>query len=123
VLIGSADMMERNLDRRVEAVVPVTVPALAARLKGMLEVCLADDQLSWGLSGDGTWQKVTGKTGIDAHRWFQERAELLSQMETSEPPPAKTQSGPALESSLGGPVGQTAGDWGLRSEAPVGEGG
>jgi len=78
VLMGSADMMERNLDRRVEAVVRVTEPALAARLKGMLEVSLADDQLAWTLGGDGTWQRVGARTGINAHNWFQARAEALS---------------------------------------------
>src|SRR5262249_51905313 len=45
--IGSPDMMDRNLDRRVEAVVPVTDPALQARLAEILEIELADDALSW----------------------------------------------------------------------------
>jgi len=87
VLMGSADMMERNLDRRVEAVVRMTEPALAARLKEMLEVCLADDQLAWSLAGDGTWQRVGERTGINAHNWFQARAEAHSRVEVPEPIP------------------------------------
>ncbi|MBO0693444.1 MAG: polyphosphate kinase 1, partial [Acidimicrobiaceae bacterium] len=89
VLMGSADMMERNLDRRVEAVVRITEPALAARLKEMLEVCLADDQLAWTLSGDGTWRRVPPRTGVNAHRWFQDRAEARSRAGAVEPPAPK----------------------------------
>ena len=47
VLIGSADLMPRNLDRRVEALVPVDEPELQARLDEILEVNLADDTLAW----------------------------------------------------------------------------
>ena len=48
-LIGSADLMPRNLDRRVEALVPVDDPALQDRLDEILEVNLADDTLAWTL--------------------------------------------------------------------------
>jgi polyphosphate kinase len=74
VLIGSADMMTRNLDRRVEAVVPVVEPHLAARVREILDVELADDRLAWELHGDGTWHKTPATTGFDAHRWFQHQA-------------------------------------------------
>jgi polyphosphate kinase len=74
VLIGSADMMGRNLDRRVEAVVPVSEPDLAARVREILDVELADDRLAWELHGDGTWHKITAITGFDAHRWFGQQA-------------------------------------------------
>ena len=50
VLIGSADLMPRNLDRRVEALVPVDDPELQARLDEILEVNLADDTLAWTLA-------------------------------------------------------------------------
>ena len=49
ILIGSADLMPRNLDRRVEALVPVDEPELQARLEEILEVNLADDTLAWAL--------------------------------------------------------------------------
>ncbi|HSL32392.1 MAG TPA: polyphosphate kinase 1, partial [Candidatus Limnocylindrales bacterium] len=47
--IGSADLMERNLDRRVEAVVPVEDPEARTRLAEFVEVMLADDRRSWQL--------------------------------------------------------------------------
>jgi polyphosphate kinase len=51
-LIGSADLMPRNLDRRVEATVPVVDPALQARLQHILDLCLADRRQAWVLRGD-----------------------------------------------------------------------
>ena len=71
--IGSADLMPRNLDRRVEALVPVTDPSLAGRLDEILDV-LADDMLAWELGADGTWTKVRGERGIDAQQRLQELA-------------------------------------------------
>jgi polyphosphate kinase len=64
--IGSADMMDRNLDRRVEAVVPVTEPGLQARLAEILEVELADDVLAWELGSTGSWRKVPTGLGVNA---------------------------------------------------------
>ena len=64
--IGSADLMPRNLDRRVECVAPVTDPALTARLAEILEVNLADDVLAWELRPDG-WRKVPTKVGVNTH--------------------------------------------------------
>ncbi len=70
VYLGSADMMERNLDRRVEAVVSVLEADLAARLREILDVELADDALAWELRSDGTWHKIPVVTGFNAHRFF-----------------------------------------------------
>ncbi|MEA2682655.1 MAG: polyphosphate kinase [Chloroflexota bacterium] len=72
-LIGSADMMPRNLDRRVETLVPVLDPALQQRLEEILQTNLADDVLSWVLEHD-TWHKVPTVLGIDTHRVLQEMA-------------------------------------------------
>jgi polyphosphate kinase len=72
--IGSADLMQRNLDRRVEALVPVSDPSLAARLDEILGVLMQDDMLSWTLGADGTWTKVRGERGIDAQQRLQELA-------------------------------------------------
>ena len=72
--IGSADMMPRNLDRRVEAMVPVDDPDLQGRLQEILDVNLADDTLAWQLSGDGAWAKVDTKEGVNTHLRLQERA-------------------------------------------------
>ena len=72
--IGSADLMPRNLDRRVECVAPVTDPALTARLAEILAVNLADDVLAWELRPGG-WNKVKTKAGLNTHRRLQELAE------------------------------------------------
>ena len=57
-VIGSADLMPRNLDRRVEAMLRVTDPRMRARLDEILEINFADDVLAWTLEPDGTWRKV-----------------------------------------------------------------
>jgi polyphosphate kinase len=61
-LIGSADLMPRNLDRRIEALVPVTDPSLVARLAEILAVNLADDTLAWTLDAEGVWTRLAGGT-------------------------------------------------------------
>jgi len=53
VFIGSADWRPRNLDRRVEAVVPVEDPEIAHHLQQILEVMLADNRQAWELQPDG----------------------------------------------------------------------
>jgi polyphosphate kinase len=68
--IGSADVMDRNLDRRVEAVAPVSDPALQARLAEILETELADDRLAWQLDSDGGWRRVAARVGLDAQERF-----------------------------------------------------
>jgi polyphosphate kinase len=73
-LIGSADLMTRNLERRVEAVVPVTDPRLQKRLAEILTIDLADDTLAWELTTEGTWRKLPTVDGISAHRRLQEAA-------------------------------------------------
>jgi len=57
-LIGSADMMPRNLDRRVEVCVQVDEAEARKRLSQVLEINLADDTLSWTLGPDGGWERV-----------------------------------------------------------------
>src|ERR687892_312273 len=72
--IGSADLMQRNLDHRVEAVVPVPDAALCARLDEMIDVLLQDDTLAWTLGRDGAWSKVPTEQGVNAQERFQEMA-------------------------------------------------
>jgi polyphosphate kinase len=59
IWFGSPDMMERNLDRRVEAVVPVLDPAIQQRLVGILDDALRDEANSWTLEPGGSWRRVT----------------------------------------------------------------
>ncbi len=57
VYIGSADMMHRNLDRRVEALVRLTDPSHLEYIESLFTVALADDTSSWWLDSDGTWTR------------------------------------------------------------------
>jgi polyphosphate kinase len=65
VLIGSSDLMPRNLDRRVEAVVPVVDADLTKEIDQFLNLALADDTLAWELAGDGSWTKVASVRGLN----------------------------------------------------------
>ncbi len=56
--IGSADMMERNLDRRVETLVPIADPAHVERMREIVATMLADDRRAWVLGEDATWRRV-----------------------------------------------------------------
>jgi polyphosphate kinase len=73
-LIGSADLMPRNLDRRVESLCSVESPAVRARLDELLTVCLADDVLAWELTADGVWNKIETLVGFDAQVRLRELA-------------------------------------------------
>jgi polyphosphate kinase len=61
--IGSADLMERNLDRRVEALVPIEDPEAQERIKRVLEVMLVDDRRSWQLCPDGEYRRTEDLNG------------------------------------------------------------
>jgi polyphosphate kinase len=56
-LLGSADWMERNLDRRIEVLVPVTHPKHRSWLDTVFETVLADDTVRWELDGEGVWHR------------------------------------------------------------------
>jgi polyphosphate kinase len=58
VLMGSADLMPRNLDSRVELVAPVEETALKADLMDVLERCFADTANTWELDSDGKWSRL-----------------------------------------------------------------
>ena len=55
IYIGSADMMHRNLDRRVEALVRVTDPTHLAQLMTLFDLAMSDATSSWWLDASGTW--------------------------------------------------------------------
>jgi polyphosphate kinase len=70
--IGSADLMPRNLDTRVELLTPVENHELQAELEDTLERCLADDTFAWTLDADGRWHRRPGRTRC-AHVELMER--------------------------------------------------
>jgi len=57
VWIGSADLMHRNLDRRVELLVRVTDPAQQAELRGLISTAMDERTSSWWLGPDGAWTR------------------------------------------------------------------
>jgi polyphosphate kinase len=77
--IGSADLMERNLDRRVEAVVPVDDAEARARIGQIVDTLLADDRNSWQLGADAVWRRtedVQARAGtVDTFELLKEAAQ------------------------------------------------
>jgi polyphosphate kinase len=63
--IGSADLMERNLDRRVEVLCPVLDPAMRQLLRdAVLEVLLSDTDRAWTLQTDGSYSRAKAPEGV-----------------------------------------------------------
>ena len=75
--IGSADLMERNLDRRVEAVVPVEDAEARDRIAEIVAIMLADDRRSWQLGSDARWRRIEEINGapgtLDTFETLKER--------------------------------------------------
>ncbi|MFT9017479.1 MAG: RNA degradosome polyphosphate kinase [Acetobacter malorum] len=72
VYLSSADWMTRNMDWRVESMVPVTNPTVHAQMLGQIMVSnLKDNLQSWGLEASGAWRRLTpGARPFSAHEWF-----------------------------------------------------
>ena len=72
--IGSADLMPRNLDTRVELLTPVEDGILREEVEDTLERCLADDTFGWDLQPDGSWERRTRRHPVGAPRADARRA-------------------------------------------------
>jgi polyphosphate kinase len=78
-LIGSADLMPRNLDRRVEVLVPIDHPKHREWLDQVLEFDLAEDVVRWELRPDDSWERVGARDRFEPdpqelmYRWTVER--------------------------------------------------
>lgn len=73
-LIGSADVMGRNLDRRVETLVPITHPSLLRHIReGILQPYLDDTANAWEMGPDGSYKRcepARGATPFSAQEWL-----------------------------------------------------
>ena len=73
VLMGSADLMERNLDRRVEVLVPIEAPALQRELLDSFEITWRDDRFTWVLGTDRRWRRLQSVNNYSAQSEFKRR--------------------------------------------------
>jgi polyphosphate kinase len=74
IFIGSADLMGRNLDRRIEVVVPVRDPELQSRLFEVLDLVFADETNAWELGSDRRWRRVQNVHGVSSQERLKELA-------------------------------------------------
>jgi polyphosphate kinase len=82
--IGSADLRRRNLDRRVEAMIPVADADAVEQLEQILQLNLADDTQAWELDAGGRWSRIPTVVGISTQEALQvaalERGSLLDEV-------------------------------------------
>jgi polyphosphate kinase len=95
VYIASADLMPRNLDHRVELAAPIESPELQAELMDTLERAFADNQSSWELHADGTWQRRSPGAGERKRNMQIELMELHARRAAEARPAEREDTSPA----------------------------
>ena len=82
--IGSADLMQRNLDGRIEVLVPVEDARLRAEIDAILDALLADTRFAWSLDADGVWHRLSeGARAVSAQETLMARAVKRARKHTS----------------------------------------
>ena len=79
VYIGSADLMPRNLDRRVEAVTPIEEPEQKEHLERLLNLYLNDNREAWDMQSDGSFLQRQPNPNSEEHRAQQQLINLWQQ--------------------------------------------
>ena len=85
VLIGSADLMPRNLDRRVEILVPIENTSARQELQAILDSVFADDVHAWVLAEDGSWAPLMPKKPekvVDHQKAMMKRAQVRARRQS-----------------------------------------
>ncbi len=84
IYLGSADLMERNLDRRVEVTVPIEDPTLQNELLEDFDITWRDDLYTWVLGTDRRWRRLQPVDNFSAQQEFRKRALSRSRSLSSE---------------------------------------
>jgi polyphosphate kinase len=78
IFIGSADLMPRNLDRRIEVLTPVDGARVRQELGAVLDSAFADNTNAWELQSDGTWSRATAAgSKLVSHQAAMQRRALV----------------------------------------------
>jgi polyphosphate kinase len=88
LMIGSADLLPRNLERRIEVLAPVEDPDLRTRIDGVRDALLADTAYAWELTADAGWRRLEPAPGapcVSAHELLLSRARSAPQAPSGRP--------------------------------------